>query len=200
MNKKTSSKQKKRNWVCVLYPESMPENWKELLQLSGLKIALSPLHDKDKNSDGTQKKAHYHMIYIYGGPTTYNNAYNFSAKLGGTIPQALEQIRGYYRYFTHEDNPEKAQYSKNDIQVFNGFSINDYVDITFSEKIKLKQEIFDFIRLKNITEYSILIDMIEVEGTVEQFDIATSNTILFNNYLKSKRHFEEKKEIKKKWK
>ena len=29
-NKKVSHKTKKRNWACVIYPESLPENWIEI--------------------------------------------------------------------------------------------------------------------------------------------------------------------------
>ena len=90
---------KKRNWAFVAYPESLPEDWKELLKLSGLQGAISPLHDKDVNPDGEHKKAHYHIIVIYGAPTTYNNVLNFTRKLNATIPQALENVRGMYRYF-----------------------------------------------------------------------------------------------------
>ena len=38
---------KKRYWAMVLYPDSAPQNWEELLQETGLQCAISPLHDKD---------------------------------------------------------------------------------------------------------------------------------------------------------
>ena len=62
---------KKRNWTFVLYPESAPADWLEKLQLTGLQAEISPLHDKDINPDGTVKKAHYHIIVCYSGPTSY---------------------------------------------------------------------------------------------------------------------------------
>ena len=46
---------KKRNWAFVIYPESLPEDWLDILRMSGLPIAISPLHDKDVNADGTPK-------------------------------------------------------------------------------------------------------------------------------------------------
>lgn len=61
---------KKRYWAFVLYPESAPENWKEILQQTGLSCCVSPLHDKDINPTGEPKKAHYHIILCYSGPTT----------------------------------------------------------------------------------------------------------------------------------
>ena len=71
--KKTTAKNvKKRNWAFVLYPESAPKDWKEQLSKTGLEGAISPLHDKDVNPTGEPKKAHYHIIICYPGPTTFN--------------------------------------------------------------------------------------------------------------------------------
>ena len=63
---------KKRNWAFVLYPESAPENWRELLQQTGLQCVISTLHDKDLDPDGNPKKAHHHIILVYSGPTSFN--------------------------------------------------------------------------------------------------------------------------------
>ena len=37
-----------RNWSWIVYPESAPENWKQLLDETGEKWIESPLHDKDE--------------------------------------------------------------------------------------------------------------------------------------------------------
>ena len=178
---------KKRNWAMVLYPESAPEDWREQLRLSGLPVAISPLHDKDVNADGEPKKAHHHVILVYGSPTTYNNVKALCDRLNQPIPQPLEQVRGYYRYLTHEDNPEKAQYDKKDIQTLNGFSIRDYCELTKSEVAKAKREILQLIRDNSITEYADLIDILMDggEGTADMFDVVSNNTLFFKAYLTS---------------
>ena len=106
---------KKRNWCFVVWPDSAPSNWRDILQQTGLMFAISPLHDSDINPTGETKKPHYHVIMVYGGPTTEKVAFSVAKQVGANCVQALEQIRGYYRYFTHKDNPEKFQYSENDI-------------------------------------------------------------------------------------
>lgn len=178
---------KKRNWAMVLYPESAPEDWREQLRLSGLQVAISPLHDKDVNADGEPKKAHHHVILVYGSPTTYNNVKALCDRLNQPIPQPLEQVRGYYRYLTHEDNPEKAQYSKADIQTLNGFDIREFVELTKSEVTKAKREILQLIRDNGITEYADLVDILMDggEGTADMFDVASNNTLFFKAYLTS---------------
>ena len=132
---------KKRNWTFVLYPESAPKDWMEQIKLSGLLAAVSPLHDKDVNPTGEAKKAHHHILLVYSGPTTYNAVAKFTASLNATIPQALESVRGMYRYFSHKDNPEKYQYPEEDIIALNGFNIADLVELTKSEVNELKMKI-----------------------------------------------------------
>lgn len=179
---------KKRNWAFVLYPESAPADWKDRLKQAGMKCAISPLHDKDENPDKTPKKAHYHVIVCYEGPTTYNNVKRLTESLNQPIPQPLEQVRGYYRYLTHEDNPEKAQYSKTEIQTINGFAIQDFVELTRSEVGKITREIVQLIRDNNITEYSVLMNILmdAGDGMTEHYEVARTNTLFFKSYLTSR--------------
>ena len=41
------SSEKGRDWTFVVYPESAPSNWRELLDDTHLRWIESPLHDKD---------------------------------------------------------------------------------------------------------------------------------------------------------
>ena len=41
------SKEKARYFTFLLYPESIPSGWLDKLELIGVPIAVSPLHDKD---------------------------------------------------------------------------------------------------------------------------------------------------------
>lgn len=186
---------KKRNWAFVLYPESAPADWREQLQKAGLPCAISPLHDKDVNATGEPKKAHHHIILVYGSPTTFKNVESLTKRLNQPIPQPLEQVRGYYRYLTHEDNPEKAQYNKADIQTLNGFSISDFVEMTKSEVTKYKREIVAFIQDNYMTEYADLMDaLLAGAGPEEWFDVASNNTLFFSAYLKSRRFRQDKEQ------
>lgn len=177
---------KKRNWAFVLYPESAPADWREQLQQTGLQCAISPLHDKDLNADNTVKKAHYHVIAVYSGPTSYNVVKRLTDSLNQPIPQPLEQVRGYYRYLSHKDNPEKAQYDEREITFINGFDIQDFVELTRREINAIKLDLLGFIRAKEIFEYSDFIDCVEDDPS--WFDVAVSNTIFFERYISSRRN------------
>ncbi len=187
--KVSDKKSKCRNWAFVLYPESAPADWVETLQKSGLQCAISPLHNKDKNPDNTEKKAHFHIILVYSGPTSFNVVSNFTKSLNQPIPQRLESVRGYYRYLTHKDNPEKAQYNENEVQCLNGFALRDFIELTKTEVLKIKKEVIAFCRDNDIIEYADLTDILmQNEQFADWFDVVSSHTLFFNSYLKSRRH------------
>lgn len=179
---------KKRYWAFVGYPESLPENWIDILQSTGLQCCISPLHDKDKNADNTEKKSHYHVILCYEGPTTYNNVKSLTDSLNSPIPQPLEQVRGYFRYLTHKDNPEKAQYDEKNILTLNGFDIADYSDLTISQIKAISIEIQKIIKDNDIIEYCDLLDLLLENDMYNYLDVACNHTILFNTYITSRRN------------
>lgn len=191
---KSSTNVKKRNWAFVLYPESAPAEWRDMLQESGLSAAVSPLHEYDCDPNGEVKKAHYHIILCYPGPTTFNAVKALTCdKLNQPIPQPLDSVRGYYRYFTHKDNPDKFQYDEKDITTINGFNIVDYVELTRSELNDIKRRLQNVIRNEDFTEYSEFMDYILDEALPEEYDVACSNTVFFNSYISSRRHRNEPK-------
>lgn len=176
---------KKRNWACVVYPDSAPTDWRDILAQTGLQCAISPLHDRDIDPDGNPKKPHWHVILCYAGPTSYSVVCKLTEQLHAPIPQVLEQVRGYYRYFTHMDNPDKAQYDVSDITTINGFSVMDYSELTRSEVDKVLMRLTDCIDSANITEYAVLMRLLRDSGDTEGWSVARSNTLFLNTYIKS---------------
>lgn len=182
------AKTKKRNWTFLVYPSSAPENWKDILTSTGLPIAISPLHDQDVNPTGEIKKAHYHLILCYPGPTTGSVVRSLTDELGQPWPMPIDSIQGVYRYFTHQDNLEKHQYSSDDIVVLNGFNIRDYADLSTTDKARIKVELIKLIKEKCITEYSDFMDrMVELDKD-DYFFVASTNTLFFNSYISSLRN------------
>lgn len=211
MSEKKSSL-KKRNWAFFVYPTkeqlqalgseydgsdgygTAPDDWIEQLKLSGLQFAISPLHDKDMHEDasGRTKKPHFHVIVVYGSPTTYNNVKRLTDSFNAPIPQALEQIRGYYRYLTHKDNPDKAQYDEKDIITGGGFNIADFVEISKSEVTEIKFKLQQLIREQQITEYFVFMNYVQDNFDRVYYDVASSHTIFFNTYIKSIRYMKSR--------
>src|SRR5690625_6212064 len=84
---KKNKNQRTRNWSIIVYPESAPENWIDILQKEYVKMVVSPLHDKDVNPDDTLKKAHYHVLFMFDGVKSYNQVKSIADSVNAPIPQ-----------------------------------------------------------------------------------------------------------------
>lgn len=175
---------KKRYWAMVLYPESAPPDWRDRLQATGIQCAISPLHNMDINPDNTKKKEHYHIILCYEGPTTFNNVNSLCESLNQPIPQPLEQLRGYYRYLIHKDNPEKYQYSQDLITTINGFDVNNYLELTNDQVLSGIKQLVQLIRDNDIFEYADLINMVSEMDRI-YYDLAFKHTFFLTAYIRS---------------
>lgn len=143
---------KSRYWAFIIYPESVSANWLDTLQEYHLPMAVSPLHDKDINDDGSPKKPHRHVVVAYGNTTTEKNIQQISDKIGGTKVIPVMSLRGYYNYLTHKDNPEKAQYDSNEILMLSGFDPSEYWSLTAQEEEQLTLAIEGIIESEKIYE------------------------------------------------
>lgn len=121
---------KTRNWSFIVYPESAPANWLEMLEDMHVKALVSPLHDRDVTEDGEVKKPHYHVIVMYDGPITARLMQERVSVFNGPAHvEAVHSLQGSARYLIHRDNPEKYQYSAADVLSFGGV---DYMEVMSS--------------------------------------------------------------------
>lgn len=175
-------KRKGRHFWYVVYPDSAPADWKDELIKTGLSFCVSPLHDKDLNPDGIPKKPHYHVIISWGNTTTYKSARNLCSVLNCPYPQLLHSATGAYRYHQHKDNPDKYQYIESST-TYNNWEI----PLDNLEVKKIKSDLFEFIILNGISEYSVLLTECKFKSE-EWFDVASNNTFYFSSLIKSFRH------------
>ena len=59
--KKTRGAGRTRNFACVVYADSAPENWQSIISDLKIPVFISPYHDRDVNADGQPKKPHWHV-------------------------------------------------------------------------------------------------------------------------------------------
>lgn len=110
----TFNNKKRRIFAFVLYEESVTKDY--LKQLEDRPVILSPWHDNDKNDDGSTKKKHRHALYIGKGNVSPQFISTLMEWTGGVLyPREIVDPDAMIRYFIHADNPEKAQYSINDM-------------------------------------------------------------------------------------
>lgn len=178
---------KSRYWAFIMYPESMPENWRTILTEYHISMAISPLHNADLNATGEEKKPHYHVIVVYGNTTTETNIQEISDSVHGTKVLPVMSLKGYYRYLTHKDNPEKYQYNEKDIIHLGGFDPVDYWSYTAEEEVRLRIEILAIIKEHKIYEYYGLLDFL-LGYDLALFKYVSEHTLLFNTIVTSYRH------------
>lgn len=128
-SKGSSGAGRKRIFAFLVYPESAKPNWKELLAETHVMALVSPLHDKDINPDGELKKPHYHVMLIFEGVKSDDQVKVIKDSLGGVGNETIHSARGYARYLTHKDNPEKAQYRDEDVLCFGGADYREMVSL-----------------------------------------------------------------------
>lgn len=180
-----------RVWNSVYYPESLPENWLTYLDDQHLSFAVSPLHDKDKNADGTVKKAHFHLIFVFDGPKSFDQVNEINSSLGQPIPVKAMSLRGSVRYLIHLDNPEKYQYKKSDIRCYGGFNADDYFLYSVNEKHELLRDIFGWILDNNIRFYSDLL-IYSYKQRPDWYDLLVDNyTLVLREFFFSSRKKQE---------
>lgn len=187
MDKKPREPPTKSKYFCaILYPDSTTydsDNVIKALANEHLTFAVSPIHDKDVEEDGSPKKGHYHLLLAYSSATTLNNIYRWF-KYCGMPESELHAVRvcasgvGYYRYLTHKDNPEKAQYNDNDIRVFNDSDeLFKKFSKTASDKIDDLVRIFQIVDKLNTISFHSLIQFLMFNER-DLFKMLTSSSAL----------------------
>lgn len=185
-----SEKQKKsnpgrtRNYVTVVYPESAPNNWKEILADECVPAFISPLHDSDYNADGEVKKAHYHVMVMFDGVKSESQAKELFDKIGGVGLQKVNSTRGYARYLCHLDNPEKAQYNQSDIIQLGGADYISVIGLT-SDKYQAVREIIEFCKQNEIICYADLLEYSALNNESWFRVLCDNGTVVVSQYLKS---------------
>lgn len=177
---------KSKYFCCILYPDSAIydiDNVIKALAEEHLTFAVSPIHDRDVDDEGSLKKGHYHLLLAYSSATTLNNIRGWFRACG--MPESeLHSVRvcasgvGYYRYLTHKDNPEKAQYNDNDIRVFNDSDeLFKKFSKTASEKIDDLVRIFQIVDDLNTISFHSLIQYLMLNER-DLFKMLTSSSAL----------------------
>lgn len=144
-----------RNFATVVYPESAPANWQEILQEEFVPAFISPLHDKDINATGEPKKAHYHVMLMFDNVKTQEQAREVFEKIGGSGCEIIKSTRAYARYLCHLDNPDKVQYSADDVVSLGGAN---YADVIGDEidRYKALGEMEEFCDKYNVVSFYLL--------------------------------------------
>lgn len=175
------------NWLFCVYPDSLPDDWLDYIESTHVQTCISPIHDRDKNPTGDDKKSHYHVLVRFESLKSLEQVKEQYQYLNGTIPIICQSVRGSIRYFCHLDNPEKAQYKVEDIKVLNGFDVSEVNKPTDTQVYKTIKDIVKYIADNNICYYIDLLLMTMFDDTMPDiwgYTVA-HNTTLFSGACSS---------------
>lgn len=187
-------------WTLIFYPDSAPPEWCDVLSEIHLPIWVSPLHDRDtwteaderenaKHCAGTTKKPHFHLVCQYEVQVDRKTFLQDFAFLKG--PQNVKAVRSLVsmvRYLVHADDPDKAQYDREDVRVFGGAELDLVEQMGTHERHKMLQAMREYIRQHNVTDFCDFYDYCDdcEAGWARLLDDNSSYVI--EKYIKSRRY------------
>ena len=183
-----AKEQRSNKWTFLIYEESAPENYLDVLEDINVPFVLSPLHDKDVNKEtGEVKKSHKHGAFYFSSLKSYSQISELiKDKLNG--PAHVEPVmspKGMYDYFVHADNPDKTPYDINDIESGCGFELDKFLVQQNSDDFTTK--VIDTIEENDITEFGELVWYAR-DNNSALLGLIIERTYFFARYLDSRRH------------
>jgi len=163
-----------RNLCFILYPESMPKNAIQMLLQESCKVAISPLHEPDKE----EKKPHYHVEICYSGKKNIEDLNNeFREKYHCTYLQKVGDRNVYTRYLLHLDNPEKQQFPPGTMPNAN-YDLRPYM----TKEVYIEDIVRD-IKRRKIRDFKKLVDIYTEENKFAELEKISSKANFFIRYL-----------------
>ncbi len=148
-----------RNYSSIIYPESAPKNWIEILEGYHVEAIISPLHQYDVNEEtGEKKKEHYHLIILFEGCRKIEDAKQIFDSIGGVGVEPIKNIRSYCRYLCHLDCEEtkKFRYDIKDVICLSGADYNAMITRS-KDKYTAIGEMIEFCMSTNTVSYAKLL-------------------------------------------
>ena len=192
------AKDKRSNkWAFLLYQESAPENYLDILEEMHIPFVLSPWHDKDVNKEtGEFKKAHKHGVLFFESLKSYTQVSELLTEKLNT-PSHVEIVmspKGMYDYFIHAENPDKTLYSIDEIESGCGFELEQFLITNNNEEYL--STVIDIIEEHNFTEFNNLVRYARVENP-SLLNLIINKTYFFAKYLDSRRYSDKRRESEK---
>ena len=196
---KKSSKQvatRTRSWNYVVYPESAPKDWRDIITDLHIEWVKSPLHDKDVEETGEIKKAHWHVLLLFPSVKSFSQANEIAQALNAPAPQQTMSAKGSVRYMLHLDSPHKYQYDASELKGYGGVDINQLLKPTSSERYELIGELMEFVSNHDITEMKEILDYAFGHRFDDWFPLLCDNSAyIIGEYIKSNRHRSRKRDL-----
>ena len=175
-------------WAFLLYKESAPENYLDILEEMQVTYILSPWHDKDVDKKtGELLKAHKHGALFFDSLKSYTQVSELLTENLNT-PKRVQIVlspKGMLDYFTHAQNPDKTPYNAEDIESGAGFDLDQF--LVEQQSGRFINEVIDLINDYNFTEFQDLV-IYARHNDPRLLTLIMNRTYFFTKFIESKRY------------
>lgn len=200
-------------WACILYPESTDiERFILAAKRFHVASALSPLHAFDEYDEadlddyltrekekwlnegerrpivGVRKKEHYHWMVTFGRQKkSAAQVLKMIEKYAPTVKyvEPVTSVAKYLQYFTHQNDPDKYQYSPNDVRSFCGFDLSPLWSVTEAQEVEGMTVIIGWCREYGLVNWCDVVDLVLELGNAEYVTAMRQNQYLIKSYCES---------------
>lgn len=185
------AKPKTRTYTGVYYPENGNLNpLVDHLKRMRLPAIVSPIH----SADGESAKPHTHWMIDYPSPVILETARaDFGEVSANGYLEPVRNRRLMMRYMLHLDDLDKEQgLDPEDVITLCGANFDTTPPLDAEDIQRLLLEVQHFCIEQNITDYADLLEICDAIGRLDWWQVARTNTIHMNAYLRSRRHRAER--------
>ena len=184
-DEKKADRERSYNWTTILYPESCVPDYANQLSLVGAQVAISPLHDRDVDSNGNIKKPHYHVIMHFKSQKSRSQVRMIVEKIKGVGCETVLDLTAYTQYLVHLNDADKVKYDVKDIVTIGGYNLDKY----FKDKVDydlLFASLINYIEENDVREYSELVLSLIRDDNMDLVGACRRNAFAVNTYLRSR--------------
>lgn len=213
MTSKTVKDDRSTNWAFLVYPDSAPDGWMDILAAQDIDILISPLHDPDGIAESgvsdpggltehaQLRKPHYHVQLIYGcgHKKSRSQVEDLASKVNGVHPIKLSNKEGYAKYLLHlgDRHKNKQQWPIGTKPIiFGDIDYFELIDTDYNVQQHVK-DIMQYIKDNDLKYLYQIADYASIENQSWFNTVTTKRTLFIDRYLQSRRQkaLDDKKDL-----
>lgn len=166
-----------RNYATVVYLESAPPDWIDIISASLVPAFISPCHtDSDKE--------HFHVLVMFDSVKTQDQARALFETFGGVGVEIVNSLRSYARYLCHLDEKNKLKYDISDVMSFGGADYLKIINLA-SDRYSAISEMMDYVYDNNVISFAALMRYARYNQPEWFRSLCDNSSFVMREYIKS---------------
>jgi len=175
-----------RNFATLYYPDSTNfQDLKNFLENLHVPCFISPLHDSDTLSDERERKPHWHVQLIFEGKKSKQQIQEMLEGSNYCGIETVNDCRSYARYLCHLDQPDKHQYSIDEVVELSGANYQATIEIA-ANNTEACRNMIEWCNENHVLGFDQLVDYAMKERSDWFMVLHHGGIMIVKEYLKSK--------------